>query len=165
MRVKEVEYSRLFNLEDYNNERIGFRVAIDDNENADTVIGQLFFKVLQIEEALDLYRQYLKLISKKEGEISEYERRAKYHAEQLVDLENRKKELLEEEDSKVKMCQLLDLDEMIVKTKERLEELKEKRNTAISELKKLKKYKDYIAELIKTGEFEKVLSGDFLRDS
>ncbi len=45
MKVKEVEYSRLFNLENYNNERIGLRVAIDDNEDADAVIGQLFFKV------------------------------------------------------------------------------------------------------------------------
>jgi len=111
MKVKEIEYSRLFNFENYNNERISLRVAIDDNEDADAVIGQLFFKVLQIEEALNLYRDYLRLIA---GTI---------------------------------------------------EETKKNRDSALSRLKALKTYKERMAELIRAGEFEKVLSSDFFEEA
>ncbi len=164
MKVREVEYSRLFNLENYN-ERISLRVAIDDNEDADAVIGQLFFKVLQIEEALDLYRDYLERIADTQREIERYEGEIEEDTRYLADLENRRKRLLEEEDSKVKMCQILDIDEMIGKTKERIEKLKKNRDSALSRLKALKIYKERMAELIRAGEFEKVLSSDFFEEA
>ncbi len=165
MKVREVEYSRLFNLKNYNNERISLRVAIDENEDADAVIGQLFFKVLQIEEALNLYRDYLRLIADTEQKIERYEREIEEDTGYLADLENRKKRLLEEEDSKAKMCQLLDIDEMIAQTKERIEEFKKNRDSALSRLKALKTYKERMAEMIRAGEFEKVLSSDFFEEA
>jgi hypothetical protein len=57
MKIKEVEYSRLFNLADYQNERIGFKAEITDSENPNEVIGQLFFKVLEVENVFQKYRE------------------------------------------------------------------------------------------------------------
>jgi len=156
--VKEVEYSRLFNLREYNNERIGFRVAVDDNEDVDKVVGELFFKVLQIEEALELYRKCIDLIYKTEQDVEYYDRRVKGDLETIDDLKTRKKKLLEEEDSKAKMCQLLDIDEMLVREERTLDFHKKKRDAAISMLNTLRKRKEEFANLIKAGKFEEVLS-------
>ena len=157
MEIKEVEYGRLFNLENYQNERIAFRVALDENEDANAVIGQLFFKVLQIEESLQLYRDYIKLIKNTEYKLNHYEREIEDAYRYLAELENRRKKLEDEKDSKAKMCHLLDIDDAIIKTKERIEKLKKERDAAFSRLKALRIYKDKITEWIKAGEFDKIL--------
>jgi len=160
VKVREVEYSRLFNLENYQNERIGFRVEVGEDESADEVLGRLFFKVLQIEDGLQMYRNYIGLIELTKKQIRDYEKAIERAYENLVELENRRKKLMEEdvEESKSKMCELLDIDEMIARTKGRIEELKEKRDSALKKLKVLEERKDEIAELIKTGKFDKISS-------
>ena len=159
MKVKEVEYSRLFNLENFNNERIGFRVAVDDSEDADKVVGELFFKVLLIEEVLELYRKYLSYIYKTESDVEYYENRVREELVHIEDLETRKKRLLEEEeDSKAKMCQLLDIDELLVRARKNLEDYKKKRDSDISMLNTLRKRREKLADLIKAGRFEEALS-------
>jgi len=133
VKVQEIEYSRLFNLENYQNERIGFRVEV--------VLGRLFFKVLQIEDGLQMYRNYIGLIELTKKQIRDYEKAIERAYENLVELENRRKKLMEEdvEESKSKMCELLDIDEMIARTKGRIEELKEKRDSALKKLKVLRR--------------------------
>jgi len=121
------------------------------------VLGRLFFKVLQIEDGLQMYRNYIGLIELTKKQIRDYEKAIERAYENLVELENRRKKLMEEdvEESKSKMCELLDIDEMIARTKGRIEELKEKRDSALKKLKVLEERKDEIAELIKTGKFDK----------
>jgi len=70
MKIKEVQYQRLFTLGNYNNERIGFVAEVDDNENADRVLGELFFKVLDVEDCLEAYRRLLEDRDRIEREIN-----------------------------------------------------------------------------------------------
>jgi chromosome segregation ATPase len=59
MKVKEVYFEKLFSLEKYCNERIGFRAEVSENENPDKVAGELFFKIMEIEDCLNAYRNVL----------------------------------------------------------------------------------------------------------
>jgi DNA repair exonuclease SbcCD ATPase subunit len=59
MKVKEVYFEKLFSLERYCNERIGFRAEVSENENPDKVAGELFFKIMEIEDCLNVYRNVL----------------------------------------------------------------------------------------------------------
>jgi hypothetical protein len=59
MKVKEVYLEKLFSLEKYNNERIGFRAEVSENEDSDKVAGELFFKIMEIEDCLNVYRNVL----------------------------------------------------------------------------------------------------------
>jgi predicted RNase H-like nuclease (RuvC/YqgF family) len=63
MKIKEVYFEKLFSLEKYNNERIGFRAEVSENENPDKVAGELFFKIMEIEDCLNVYRNVLSDIS------------------------------------------------------------------------------------------------------
>ena len=56
MRFKEVHYSRLFNLRDYQNEKIGFTVELDESDNPKEAVGLLYNLVYNIESVLDLHR-------------------------------------------------------------------------------------------------------------
>ncbi len=47
MKIKTVEYSALFNLGDYNNERIGFTVQLDEGETPEQVIESLRKKAIE----------------------------------------------------------------------------------------------------------------------
>ena len=57
MKVNRVFYQRLFTFSQYENERIGFDVELEDGDNAKQIIGNLFFEVMNIEEAFEAYRQ------------------------------------------------------------------------------------------------------------
>ena len=70
MKIKEVQYQRLFTLGNYNNERIGFVAEVDDNEDADKALGELFFKVLDVEDCLEAYRSLLEQRDRIELEIN-----------------------------------------------------------------------------------------------
>ncbi|MEM3617282.1 MAG: hypothetical protein QXJ31_05150 [Candidatus Bathyarchaeia archaeon] len=59
MKIKEVRIEKLFSLENYNNERIGFVAEVEEGENADAVAGQLFLKIMNVEDCLQTYRDVL----------------------------------------------------------------------------------------------------------
>ena len=74
MRIKEVQYQRLFTLGNYNNERIGFVAEVNENEDANKVLGELFFKVLDVEDCLETYRFLLRRLDSIEEQIVSTER-------------------------------------------------------------------------------------------
>jgi predicted nucleic acid-binding Zn-ribbon protein len=59
MKIKEVRIDKLFSLEKYNNERIGFTVEVTEQDNADQITGELYFKICNIEDCLETYRRLL----------------------------------------------------------------------------------------------------------
>jgi len=59
MKIKEVKFEKLFSLEKYNNERIGFVAEVEEGEDADKVVAELHFKILDIEDCLQAYRNIL----------------------------------------------------------------------------------------------------------
>lgn len=56
-----VSYSRLFNIGEYENEKITIGTEVDE-ENADKEIGELFMKVLDIEKMFERYRRALNAV-------------------------------------------------------------------------------------------------------
>ena len=71
MKVKEVHFEKLFSLEKYNNERIGFTAEIEEGESPDKVAGELHFKILAIEDCLSKYRHILSWIDYASGEVEQ----------------------------------------------------------------------------------------------
>lgn len=59
MKIERVHYSRLFSFAKYSNERITFDASVGPDEDADKVLGELFFKVTEIEDVLQAYRNCL----------------------------------------------------------------------------------------------------------
>jgi len=159
VKVREVEYSRLFNLENYQNERIGFRVEVGEDESADEVLGRLFFKVLQIEKGLQLYRDYCEAIDRARRRLKGIEREITNEYKNLAELENEKKRYLEEEeDTKTKMCKVLDIEELIDTTRKRIEKLKKSRDDTMTHLKLLEKRRSRLEGLIRDGKFDEIPS-------
>lgn len=59
MKIREVRFEKLFSLAKYNNERIGLTAEVEEGEDADKVVGELHFKILDIEDCLNAYRKVL----------------------------------------------------------------------------------------------------------
>jgi len=156
LRVKSVKYERLFSFEKYNNERIGMEVEISEHDNAEAVLGELYFKILNIEKCLDLFR-YLK--AKLDIIISSLKSLEKKRKDLLEDIRDTEKEL--EEIQKIddimekqrRICRLRDIKQLrrdLVEVEEKIEnyeELKQETKKALEDLE----------QLIKAGEFEKAL--------
>jgi len=73
LKVTTVRYERLFSLERYHNERISFEARLDEGESEDKAIGDLFFKVAEIEDVFQAYRNCLDSIERNSHEI-DYDR-------------------------------------------------------------------------------------------
>ena len=152
MKIREIEYSRLFSFADYQNERIGFKAEITDSEDPNTVIGQLFFKTLEIERIFQRYRDLLREISCTEDYIKELERDIERHNNEIAHLEKRLAEYKERKT--IRQCVIVDTAELLEETKQRLEDKKLKLKEAIKELEALRRKKRELEELIKAGKFD-----------
>jgi len=71
MKVTSVRYERLFSMEKYHNERIGFESHLANGESEGQALGELFFKVLAIEDHLQAYRNCLEGLQDTERRISD----------------------------------------------------------------------------------------------
>jgi len=152
MKIREVEYSRLFNLSNYQNERIGFKVEISDSEDPNAVIGQLFFRVLEVERIFQRYRDLLRKISRTEDYIRDLERDIERYDNEIANLERRLAEYKERED--IRQCIIVDTAELLEETRERLEKTKFELQNTVKQLEDLRKKKRELEELIKAGKFD-----------
>ncbi|MCD6402401.1 hypothetical protein J7L36_00900 [bacterium] len=156
MKIKEVQYQRLFTLGKYNNERIGFIAEVEENEDADEVLGQLFFKILDVEDCLEAYRRLLEEKDKMEYSINNVQHRIAYLSKQISEMKVTIHELVEkiqkgDIDAKLRhACEtrsLKSLQQEKEKETKRLEEL-------IREKKEIEKYIEILKQNIKKGEFK-----------
>ena len=155
MKVREIGYSRLFNLENYNNERIEFRAEIEDGQDENKAMAELFFKVLQIENSFAMYREFLRRVEELDNEIARVKQRLKRDYIELYKIEAERAELDESKDERSK-CRIISLEEQYANTLNRIEERKKglrelvnRRNKALSQL-------IHVKEAILKGEFAKV---------
>lgn len=65
MKIKELEYSRLFNLENYENERIGLVADLDETEDLDENFRTLKAKVFHLHEEGKLIEDSKKAVKSK----------------------------------------------------------------------------------------------------
>ena len=54
MKIKEVEYSRTFNLGEYESERIGLRVELEETEELDEAFAVIKARVLRLHRYVDI---------------------------------------------------------------------------------------------------------------
>jgi chromosome segregation ATPase len=146
LRVKEVRFEKLFSLEGYNNERIGFTVELSEAEDENKVIAELFFKVCRIEECLNAYRRLLRKKSQLEGEYDYVKQELERDREALKKLE------IEAESAagEVWMAKSLELSKLkreIEGEEKRLEEVE-------VELGEVNRALDELKSRMKSGEFE-----------
>lgn len=155
MEVSEVSYERLFSFERYNNERIGFRVKLDGEENADEAIGKLYLKVLAVEDCLQAYRQCLGDIESSEHQIERYQSEIVRFSGNIADMKISIKELVEkiekgEDDARIRHAcdarSLKSLENQLKVAQEFLQKEKQKLN-------KLGKQREILVERIKSGNF------------
>ena len=169
MRVKEVVYSRLFNIGDYSNERIGLKAELEDGEKAEEVIGQLMEKVLVIEESLALYRELLRKRENYERCVESSERDLERAYEKLAGLEAERIKLDEEKDERAK-CRLISIEDEIKQTIERIETIKktlrdyvQKHNEALKLLRAMRdqivsgKFPESVIELFKEIDADEII--------
>ena len=93
MRIKEVIYHRLFNLENYQNEKIGFVAEVEEGEDENQVMAKLFFKVAQIELAFAKFRALKDGLNFIRAQIKDLKKELKWDFEQLYRLEAERIEL------------------------------------------------------------------------
>jgi len=155
MKVKEVYFEKLFSLEKYNNERIGFRAEVSENDNADKVAGELFFKIMEIEDCLNVYRNVLIDIDYVGGNFEDKRHDITRIRNQMAQMKTTIEELArlgEKGDVDAKLrhaCETKsykELSEQLQVSERQLEELDDK-------IKKLVAIKEDLRERIKKGNF------------
>ena len=160
MRVKEVVYSRLFNIGDYSNERIGFKAEIEDGETPEQVIGQLVERVLAIEESLTLYRDLLRKRADYEGRVEATERDLERAYEKLAGLEAERIKLDEEVDERAR-CRLISVEDEIKRTLEGIESIKNSLRGYAQKHNEVLRLLKVVREQIVRGEFPESIIEQF----
>ena len=94
VKVTEVHYERLFSLEKYHNEKIGFSAAIGKDESADKILSELFFKIAEVEDALQGYRGLEQEIIHMEHNVRSSEATIASREEQIENMKHTIDELL-----------------------------------------------------------------------
>ena len=153
--MKEVEYSRLFNIGDYSNERIGFRVEISEGEKPEIVIGNLFMRVLEIEDGLSRYREVLRDLSNADSNIKSWTYQLEQALIRMADLEKSLIEM-EESDEADDFCRIKSVREQMERELKNIERAKEKIREFVREYNRLKKEVEEIKQAISTGDFAKL---------
>jgi len=155
MKIKEVRFEKLFSLEKYHNERIGFTAEVEEGENAEKVAGELHFKIVSIEDCLNAYRTCLNDVDYASREFEDKQEHIQHLQNQISEMKVTIEELYRQAekgnvDAKLQHAcsrqSYKQLQEQLVQYKKYSEEWD---NT----LKKLGKAKDILQERIKNGNF------------
>ena len=157
MRIKEVEYSRLFSFGNYQNERIGFKAEIDENENPDAALGQLFLRVLNLNKVFQRHREILENIERTREQIKTYKDDIKLHERYLANYLKEREELKEEEAKGEKstrlICRIEDVETSILREKREIANYQQKIVEAEREILKLTSELETLEEKIRRGDF------------
>jgi len=131
MKIDRVEYSRLFNLENYNNERITLSAIVDGHEDPMKVMGTLIEKVNEIHEFLEFYRETKEAVYRVYRNIEDLRKERIRLTGQIEDIKTRmEKERAREEPN---YCFIQDMSKVL---EQKLRELQHV-NTKLSEYFKL----------------------------
>ncbi len=157
MKVKEVKFEKLFSLEKYNNERIGFVAEVEEGEDADKVVAELHFKILDIEDCLQAYRNILSDLDYAAERFQDEQWQVKSLEKEIADMKVRIEEISERlargelsvDDKLRHACDrqsYRDMQEQLERHKETLKKWDEK-------VEQLTKAKVELRERIKNGNF------------
>lgn len=120
MRIKEIEYSRLFdNIPGFQNERIGFKAEIDENEDQNQVMGELCIRAINLNKKFSEYRSVLAKLESIEQNIDNLREEKQRLNERIKDL-LAERENLDKSDEKQR-CRAVDLEDHLEQTKNRVQ--------------------------------------------
>ena len=150
MKFKEVHYSRLFNLRDYQNEKIGFTVELDGTDDPKQVVGLLYNLVYNIESVLDLHRAVKR-------KLEDLRDRKKSLNQRILGMERRIEELLRwmEEDSD-DVCRIRSYEQEISNLRRMISEEKENIKEIEGRIESFSLLLEKVEKAIRDGEFEEV---------
>ena len=152
MKVERVEYSRLFNLPNYQNERIGFSVVVGDKENPEKILGELFFKIERIEEKFNLYRDMKEALARLLRELDNLIERRLFVMEKIKELEDAVEK--EKHSASPNACTIQNLSESLENQKDRLQEIEKEIKDTKARVFKLEKLIEAMKNDILEGKFE-----------
>ena len=161
MRVKEVVYSRLFNIGDYSNERIGFKVEVEEGESPEEVVTKLAEKVIILEQNLALYREL-------QGQVGNLKRKVDYRSEDLEELYKRLAELeierakIDEAKDEKERCRIISIEEEIKDVLDRIENKKEELRAVVKSYNEVLEKFNELEKKILSGQIEKIESYNFI---
>jgi hypothetical protein len=75
MKITHVEFSALFNLGDYNNEKLAFRVQLEDDDHVGDVVSALREKAIGLSAGEGVARESYDRIYQRQRELRELERK------------------------------------------------------------------------------------------
>ena len=93
MKVKTIEYSRLFNLSNYNNERISVVIELDDSDNEMQAWEQAYKKVMALHAFFEMHRAFLSAFSEAVEGVRNTMKRKKAEELELLELQKRHEEM------------------------------------------------------------------------
>jgi len=152
MKVERVEYSRLFNLPNYQNERIGFSVVVEDNDNPEEVLGKLFFKIERIKEKFDLYRDLKEAFTRLSRELDDLMKERVFVMKKIKELEDAIEQ--EKHSASPNACTIQNLSESLENQKDRLQEIEKEIKDTKAKVFKLEKLIEEVKNDILEGKFE-----------
>ena len=161
MRVKEVVYSRLFTIGDFNNERIGFKVELDDNDDPERVLGLLVEKVLAIEDTLALYRELLRKVETYEKAIENAISSLRRKYEILVDLEVERVRLDNPKNERER-CRLISIEDEIEDTISSIETIKDEIKSYVGKYNESLRLLRSVRDLIVKGQIPESIVNRFV---
>jgi len=131
VKIKVVEYSRLFSFGNYQNERIGFQAEIDEtSENEKAVLGKLYMLALKLNEAFQDHRNLLNRIDCIQTSIEHCKERIKDYERYIVEFLKDKEiydERYEKEGKPARiLCQIQSIEERIQEYKRKIAEEKQR---------------------------------------
>lgn len=152
MRVKEVRFEKLFSIGDFNNERIGFTVELAEDDDEKKVLGELYFRVVQIEECLQALRDIEREVRSLEYEREDCELRVKASRSCVEALEEKLRLIMESSDERLKgfyESELKKHESELMELKTREDELRR----INARLEELKRAREELKGRIRDGEF------------
>ncbi|MGQ4834431.1 MAG: hypothetical protein ACP6IS_11135 [Candidatus Asgardarchaeia archaeon] len=93
MKVRTIEYSRLFNLQDYNNERISVAIDLEEGEDEVKTVFKAYKDIMAIHNMFEVHRELVRRVYSLGEEIEEKERRKKAEEIELANLQRKKEEM------------------------------------------------------------------------
>jgi len=154
MGVQEVVYSRLFNLPNYQNERIALRYKLEMGQTPEQAIGFLATKVIQIHKVLEYWRRLMSEFAKADREVNDIKEDLRFRFERLASLEAERASL-DEKDEKQR-CRIFDIEQQIKRLLDEIENVKKELREAVNKRNEILKKLSEVESKIKSGKFDEI---------
>ena len=168
MKIKTVEYSRLFSIPDYQNEKISFVADLEEGENPAEVLLKLYNMAQNYHTFFSAFRKLISEMNSIQKDILRYNNYIDEYTEELIELEKEKEEWdkkieawkrgeieLEETVIRRGVCEIKSLKDRIDERKRSIEHYKDAIKNLKARMQQVKMAYEKLKEDIKNKRYEK----------